>query len=137
MRRFALLVLCLTIACGGGESTTDPTPASLAGTWSLHDINGITLPFVLTQTGTSKTEILSDVVTATAIGTGTYTQVTQLRTTVNGVATLSSESDAGTYTLIGNAVVVRSSDGSTLNGTVKGNTFTLAASGVALEYRRQ
>ena len=135
MRRLTLLVLGFAIACGGGESTTQPTLESLAGTWSLHDINGVSLPLVIAQTGTSKTETLSDVVTATAAGT--YTQVTQLRTTVNGVATTSSQSDSGTYTLTGNAVVVRSGDGSTVNGTVTGNTFTIAASGVVFAYRRQ
>ena len=135
MRRLTLLVLGFTIACGGGESTTQPTLESLAGTWSLHDINGVSLPFIIAQTGTSKTETLSDVVTATAAGT--YTQVTQLRTTVNGVATTSSQSDSGTYTLTGNAVVVRSGDGSTVNGTVTGNTFTIAANGVVFAYRRQ
>jgi large exoprotein involved in heme utilization and adhesion len=134
MRRLATLVFCLAIACGG-ESATQPTVASLAGTWSLHDINGILLPFVLSQAGTTKTEMLSDVVTATAAGT--YTQVTQLRTTTNGQVTTSSLSDAGTYTLSGNAVVIRSGDGSTINGTVSANSFTIAAGGVAFEYRRQ
>ena len=136
MRRLALLVLSLAIGCGS-DSATDPvsTPASLAGTWSLHDINGILLPIVLTQTSTTKTEMLSDVVTATTAGT--YTQVTQVRTTMNGQVTMSSASDTGTYTLTGSAVVVRSGGGSTINGTVKGNTFTIAANGIALEYHRQ
>jgi len=135
IRQIAPLMFAFAVACGGESAATQPTPASLAGTWSLHDINGALLPFVLSQTGTSKTEILSDTVVATAAGR--YTQTTQLRTTANGVATTSSVSDAGTYTLNGSAVLVRSGDGSTVNGTVTASTFTIAAGGVAFEYRRQ
>jgi hypothetical protein len=63
MRRLVPLVLCFALACGS-DSTTTPTQASLAGTWSLQSINGIALPFVTSQTGTSKTEIMSYIVTA-------------------------------------------------------------------------
>ena len=134
MRRLVPLVLCFALACAS-DSTTTPTQASLAGTWSLQSINGIALPFVTSQTGTSKTEILSDIVTAAE--TGTYTEVAQVRTTLNGQATISTESDAGTYTVTGNAVTIRSSDGTSVSGTVKGNTFTVAGNGVAFEFKKQ
>ena len=134
MRRLVPLVLCFVLGCGS-DSTTQPTQASLAGTWSLQTINGSPLPFVTTQTGTSKTEIVSDIVTASA--TGTYTEVAQTRTTLNGQATLSTQSDAGTYTVTGNAVVIRSNDGTSVSGTVKGDTFTVAGNGVAFEFKKQ
>jgi hypothetical protein len=136
MRRLVPIVLCFALACGSDAAPTQPVTASLVGTWSLHDINGLVLPVVLTQNATTKTEMLSDIVTATAAGT--YTEVAQVRTTVNGQATVSSASDTGTYTVTGNAVVVHSNnDGSSINGTIKGDTFTIAANGIAFEYRKQ
>ena len=135
MRRFVPMVLCFALACGSNAPPTQPVTVSLVGTWTLHDINGLVLPVVLTQTATTKTEMLSDIVTATA--DGTYTEVAEARTTVNGQATVSSHTDTGTYTVTGNAVVVHSNnDGSSINGTIKGNTFTIAANGIAFEYRR-
>jgi hypothetical protein len=135
LRCFVVLALCGALACGSDATVSEPTPASLVGTWALHDINGIVLPAVIGQTATTKIEMMSDVVTATAAGT--YSIVAQLRTTTNGQVTLSSESDAGTYTLTGNAVVIHSDNGSTINGTVKGNTFTVASGGIAYEFRKQ
>ena len=136
MRRLRPIALCLALACGGDATPTQPVTVSLVGTWTLHDINGLVLPVVLTQTATTKTEMLSDIVTATAAGT--YTEVAEARTTVNGQATVSSHTDTGTYTVTGSAVVVHSNnDGSSINGTIKGNTFTIAANGIAFEYRRQ
>ena len=135
MRRLVPIVLCFALACGSNAPPTQPVTVSLVGTWTLHDINGLVLPVVLTQTATTKTEMLSDIVTATA--DGKYTEVAEARTTVNGQATVSSHTDTGTYTVTGNAVVVHSNnDGSSINGTIKGNTFTIAANGIAFEYRR-
>ena len=136
MRRLMPLILALVVACGSDSTVSpNPTPASLAGTWALQNINGALLPFTLSQTDTSKTELLSDVVTA--VVAGTYTEVAQLRTTVKGQATLASGSDAGTYTLVGNALTFRSVDGSTITGTLNNTSFTIAAGGVAFEYKKQ
>lgn len=135
MRRLVPVVLCFVLGCGSDSATTQPTQASLAGTWSLQTINGSPLPFVTSQTATSKAEIMSDIVTASA--TGTYTEVAQTRTTLNGQATLSTQSDAGTYTVTGSAVVIRSNDGTSVSGTVKGDTFTVAGNGVAFEFKKQ
>src|SRR5512146_3171833 len=101
MRRLIPLVaLAVAVACGS-DSTTQPTVASLAGTWTLQSVNGSPLPFTVTQTGTDKVELLSDVVTASA--NGTYTEAVQFRTTLNGQSTTDTESDAGTFTLNGTA----------------------------------
>ena len=135
MRRLVPIVLCFALACGSDAAPTQPITASLVGTWVLQNINGIVLPAILGQTATTKTEMVSDIVTATAAGT--YTAVAQVRTTENGQATLSSDADAGTYTVGGNAVVIRSDNGSVITGTIKGDTFTVAAGGVAYEFKKQ
>ena len=135
MRRLVPIVLCFALACGSDSAPTQPTTASLVGTWVLQNINGVVLPATIGQTATSKTEMVSDIVTATAAGT--YTAVAQVRTTVNGQATLSSESDAGTYTVTGNVVVIHSNDGSAINGTIVGDTFSVAAGGIAYWFKKQ
>jgi hypothetical protein len=135
MRRLVPIVLCFALACGSDSAPTQPITASLVGTWVLQNINGQVLPAIVAQTATSKTEMLSDIVTATAAGR--YTVVAQLRTTVSGQVTLSSESDAGTYTVTGNAVVIHSDDGSMINGTIVGDTFSVASSGVAYWFKKQ
>jgi hypothetical protein len=98
-------------------------------------VNGAALPYVIVQVGTNKTELVSDVVTATS--TGSYTQVTTIRTTFNGQTTTSSPSNAGTYTMNGTAVVFHSNDGSTGTGSISGTTFTLALNGFAYIYKKR
>src|SRR5512143_2292415 len=135
MRRLLPLVLSLAIACGS-DSPSQPTSASVAGTWNLQTINGTALPYVITQSDTTKVELVSDVVTAVA--TGSYTEITQVRTTVGGQVMNESFPDAGSFTLNGTAVVFQSnSDGSQTTGSVSGNTFTLAGDGFAYVYKRQ
>src|ERR1044072_8557407 len=53
MRKLLLAVAMLTLACGG-DSTTEPTNASVAGTWSLSTVNGTALPYILAQSGADK-----------------------------------------------------------------------------------
>ena len=50
---------------------------------------------------------------------------------------LSSDADAGTYTVAGNVVAIQSNNGSVINGTIKGDTFTVAAGGIAYEFKKQ
>jgi hypothetical protein len=129
-----IAVLGLLTACGS-DSSTQPTGNSIAGTWVLQTANGSALPFVYSQQGANKAEVVSDI--ATVDTHGAYTQITQIRLTINGQVTTQSVSDAGTYTLNGTAIVLRSNDGSSVTGSVSGNTFTLAIDGVAYIYKKQ
>ena len=137
MRRLIPLVaLAVAVACGS-DSTTQPTIASLAGTWTLQNVNGSPLPFTLTQTGNDKLELLSDVVTASA--NGTYTENLQFRETVNGVATVSSESDTGTFTVNGTAVTLTGSQTGSIPGSLSNgnNTLTLTEEGFVWVFAKQ
>jgi hypothetical protein len=137
MRRFVtLFILLAAVACGGSDSPTAPTSASVAGTWNLQSINGSALPFVIAQTGANKAEVLSDVLSVVA--TGSFTQITTLRTTVNGVVTTQSAADAGSYSLNGTAATFTfNSDGSVGTGQVSGGTLTVTTTGLVYVYKKQ
>ena len=127
-------VLGLLTACGS-DSSTQPTSNTIAGSWALQTVNGSTLPFTYSQQGANKAEVLSDVATVDAHGA--YTQITQVRLTINGQVTTQSLSDAGTYTLNGTALTLKSNDGSSVTASLSGSTFTLVIDGVAYIYKKQ
>src|SRR5262249_23805793 len=111
MRRLlAAVALSFAVACGG-DSSTAPPAEQIAGTWTLQTVNGALLPFVIVQSGTNKVEVLSDVFVIAS--TGSFTQTTTVRSTINGVATTDSTADAGSYTLSGATLSLHfNSDGS-------------------------
>ena len=135
MRLIACMLLLVGAACGG-DSPTQPTSSSVAGTWSLQTINGTGLPYIVAQTGSDKVEVTSDVLTV--VGSGSFTQITQVRVTQNGQVSTQSIPDAGSYVLNGTAVTFTfNSDGSSGTGSLSGNTLTIAEDGFAYVYRKQ
>src|SRR4051794_14186705 len=117
MNRRTFVVFSLVLAACGSDSSTSPT--NVAGTWTLQTINGSSLPFVVSQSGADKSEILGDVITIS--GAGTFTESTTIRTTLSGTTTTQSIPDTGTYTVKGSTLTLRSSgDGSTGSGTWSG-----------------
>ena len=136
MRRLVSLMLAFTIvACGGDDSTTAPTNASVAGTWTLQTINGSPLPFTLTSVGTTKVEAVSAVFVVNA--NGTWTGSSKTLTTINGQASTSTDTDGGTYTLSGSTVALRSNDGTIETGTISGNTLTAVESVFTFVFKQQ
>lgn len=123
MRRYMLLALPIALlACGGDDSsTTTPTLASLAGTWNLQTVNGSPLPFTIASNGTAKTEILSQV--ATVGSNGTFTEVTQTRTTISGQISVMTLPSSGTISLSGTLVTITVSGSGTSTGTLNSNTM--------------
>lgn len=135
MRFMACALLIVAAACGS-DGPTQPTSTSVAGTWSLQTINGNGLPYVVAQTGADKVELISDVITAVA--SGSFTQITQVRITQNGQTSTQSIPDAGSFSLNGTAVTFTfNSDGSTGTGSVSGNTLTVTDDGFAYVYKKQ
>lgn len=132
LKRIAAIALVLVTACGG--DSTSPV-ISVAGTWNLQTINGATLPFVVQQSGANKAEITADVLTVTS--TGSFTQLTSTRTTVNGVATNGSAADAGSYTTNGNTATFHfNSDGSSGTAVFDEHTLTTVVVGTSFIYKR-
>lgn len=134
MRRFLLAMVVLLMACG--NDATGPTMASVAGVWHLTTVAGAPLPYLLDQEGADKLELTSDVFTTTA--SGTFTQLTMIKTTISGQVTTDAIPDAGSYSLNGNTITINfQSDGSSVTGTISDNTLTITSTGIALVYIKQ
>lgn len=123
-------------ACGGGDSTTGPVSASVAGTYALQTVNSAPLPFTMPDDGSIKIEILAD--SYTLADNGKYTNVTQVRLTMNGVAAVENLESQGTYTRAGNTVTLTDSEDATdkVTATLNGATMTVTAEGFVLVYQR-
>jgi len=98
----------------------------------MRTFNGQTLPYVIAQTGTNKSELTDDAVTLN--NGGTYTESGHVRNTTNGQVTTQSHVDAGSFTLTGTAITLISTDGTSVSGTVNGSTLTLVEQGLSAVY---
>ncbi len=127
-------VATVLLAGCGGDAGTPPMEATLAGTWNLATVNGTPLPFVI-QPANPKIEILSDKLVLTA--SGTFAQSILARQTSGGTITTQNIEDGGTYQATGTSAAFTFNDGSHGNGTVDGNSLTVADVGYALVYVKQ
>lgn len=133
MRRLALaLAVALSVSACGGDSSTDP--GSITGTYTLRTIAGSPLPYVLSEIGTTKYELLDDAVTLNA--NGTYTEISHTRATVNGQVSTTPSTDSGSYAVSGTDITFTSLDGSTVTGTVGAGTLTIPTGGGPAIYAR-
>jgi hypothetical protein len=127
----SVLVCSLLLACSDATSPGQ----SVEGTWRLQTVNGLALPFTLSQSGTFKEELTGEVMTLMA--PGSLTIVTMFRYTEGSNVFAESVPDEGTWTVGGSTVTITwDSDGSTSTATVSGNTMTLQDIGLTFVYRR-
>ena len=126
-----LLVSPFFLACtdtaGPGED--------VAGTWRLQTVNGLALPFVLSQTATFKEELTSEVMTLVA--PATLTIVTAFRYTEGNDVSTEAIPDGGTYAVNGSTITITwDSDGTTSTATMNGDIITIQDIGLTFVYRR-
>ena len=134
MKKLLLAVASLLLACTY-DSLTTPTQSLLTGKWDLTSVNGTALPYVLSQLGGKKTEVVADTLTMNA--SATFTEVTSVRTTQNGQVTTQSVTDAVSYAFNSATVTFHfGSNGSVGSGTVTGKTMTVITSGVSFSYKK-
>ena len=97
MRQSAIAILIAIAACGGSDTST--APKVVAGTWTLTTYKGSAPPVVVTDNPTAnlKIEIMNGTFNIGA--NATYSAVTSIRTTDNGVVTTSSFTCTGSYVL--------------------------------------
>lgn len=112
--------------CFGGGVTGI---SSVTGTFTLASVNGTNVPF----TTKANVEIMTGSVNF--FEGGTYSRVTNTRTSVNGQPVNSTTTETGTYSLLGNSISFRSNDGSPLKAaTVEGRTLKLGDGELILAY---
>jgi hypothetical protein len=139
MRKILIPALAATViaavACGG-DSATAPAP-TIAGAYALKTVNSAPLPYlVLDDPNFGKIGIVADTYTLT--DNGTYTGVTQVRTTLNGASSVDNLPSAGSYTKSGTSVTLTDSIDPTdkVSGTLNGSTLTISVEGFVLVYQR-
>ena len=133
LNRRAFFVLGFVLAACGGDASTAPN--SIAGTWTLQSINGAALPYTFPQSGSNKTELVSDVITLSS--GGTFTESMTYRTTANGTTTSQSIPESGNYSVNGETLILHfPSDGSTGIGTWSGDRVTIGTQGYDFVYTR-
>ena len=124
MRRVLIgLVLVFSVACLGDGLTGSST---VTGAYTLRTINGSPLPYTIVASGK---EILDDVITL--YQGGTYAESGHSRTTVNGQVTNATNTDTGSYVLLGTSITFHSSGGGLdVIAQGDGTTMTIVAPGL-------
>src|SRR5688500_203154 len=113
-------VVACSVACFDDSIVGSST---VSGTYTLRTVNGSPLPYVLSETATTKTELLDRAITLHEALT--YIESGHLRTTENGEATTVTTQKSGSYALLGNSVAFSSNTGGpTTIALVDGNTMT-------------
>lgn len=106
MRKSLLLLLvAVSAACWSDKVTGSST---VYGTYTLRSVNGSSLPFTVSGSGTNKSEILSD--TIWLYEGSTFAESAHYRNTVNGTATEQRITDDGSFALLGNSISFISND---------------------------
>ena len=115
----------VSLACFDDNIVGSPT---VSGDYTLRTINGSSLPYTITGSGTSKTEIMSDVITL--FQGFTYSESTTSRITANSQVTTETRIKTGPFSLFGTSFTLSSNDGSLeRRGTISGNTMTIVEPG--------
>ena len=110
IRRFSALLLALFVV-GCTDTGSDPDPNAHVGTYTLVSLNGATPPVNVGFVENFAVTVLSGSATLNADQTASFQL--RLRLTQGSLTVEETESDVGTYTRDGTAILVVWSDGST------------------------
>ena len=137
MRRAALAGVALMLAaCGNDTTAPSPTPARIAGTYSLTMVDGRPLPFLAIDLGAYRVNVVSGNLLLRA--DGTYTYDVSHRTEDSGNVRTGTDTDGGVWTLEDRTVTLTSTERAfTRSGVVAGDAITVESSGVVLVLTKQ
>ncbi len=127
-----VLLLAFGSACSDGIVGS----STVNGKYTLRTLNGSKLPYVVSTSGTSKTEVLGD--TIMLYEGFTFAETKTYRVTVNAVATNSIHVETGSFGLTGNSVVLRGNDGGPLQyAVVEANVMTIVYNGLTWVFKKE
>jgi hypothetical protein len=133
-KSFAVTALLFFAACGGSYGSSTVPSTSVAGTYTLRTVNGLALPYIVSQTGPSKVEVVDDAFTLN--DSGTWTESGHRRNTVSGQVTTTATADAGSFTISGTTITMSSLTTGALYGSVASGTLSLTEQGALFVYMR-
>ncbi len=136
MRTLAKLVtigvVAFVTACGG-DGISDPGN-SVVGTYALKTVNGVALPAVIFETDGYKIEVVAaNYVLAAA---GKFSTSATFRETEAGVATQSTETATGTYSVSGATITFTDSEGDVFSAVLSGNDLQFSEDGLTAVFTR-
>lgn len=133
MRRvLASAILALTIGCydqkpNGGES--------VSGAYTLRSVNAAPLPVTTSATEATRIELLDD--SYTLYDGSTYAKLGHIRTTVNGTATGTAVSEAGSFVSLGTSLYFHAAGSSVeIIAIYSSNTLTFTDAGKRFVYTK-
>jgi ABC-type oligopeptide transport system substrate-binding subunit len=98
MRRTLTALAIAWTVTGCGVFTESPAGSSTStGEYTLQSVNNSPLPFTISQTATTKTELVDDVIQL--FQGGTFARTYHTRTTANGQATSTANTRTGTWAI--------------------------------------
>ena len=136
--RKALAVLAMAWAFAGCGVFTESPPGSetSTGEYTLQSVNNAPLPFTTSQTATTKTEIVDDVIQL--FQGGTFARTYHTRTTTNGQAVNTAVNLTGTWAIgIGATITLTANeDGSKLIVSINARRMTAITEGNTYFYMK-
>ena len=121
-------VAMLVTACGSNsDNSVEVTNSSLAGVYTLRNVNGTPLPAIIQTENASrpKVELLSDEITV--LDNGSWTGIQNFRISVGTETEVQTFNSGGSYLVTGSRVDFQDSAyGSVFSVSVSGAAFTLS-----------
>lgn len=94
-RALMALAMAWTIAACGVFTESPPGSSTSTGEYTLQSVNGAPLPFTTSQAGTTKSELVDDVIQL--FQGGTFARTFHTRTTTNGQTVNTANTRTGTW----------------------------------------
>jgi hypothetical protein len=133
MRRFLIVLLVATQAACWSDKVTGSS--SVFGTYTLRSVNGSSLPFTISGSGSNKSEVVAD--TIWLYEGFTFAESGHYRNTVNGTATDQKVTDQGSFGLLGNSISFFSSDGSPVKTyVIDADVMNVVKPGLTMPFRK-
>ena len=132
MKRMWILMAAISVAgCDSGVTGASAT----TGTYQLRTINGQSLPYAISGSGSNKTEIVDD--KFILYEGNTYQESGTMRVTVNGTASTTAISETGSYGTLGTSMTFTNSAGTRQRVAIgDGSKITFVENGLSYVFRK-
>jgi hypothetical protein len=126
------LAMLVSVACFDDYSTGVGT---VTGAYTLRTVNGAALPYTYNVDATTQKQIIDDMITL--FSGGSYSRTQHANTIVSGQTTSQTNTESGTYQLLGTSVTLNPTpSGRSTVTTIDGRTMTLVESGITWTFMK-